>query len=94
MRNSPSLIALALSLAVLPVAAIGDIVVIDGQPAVVQHRDLPSRGMRQQEVAARFGTPLRQRAAVGNPPISSWDYDRFVVYFEYDRVVHAVVRRR
>ena len=32
-------------------------------------------------------------AAVGEPPISRWVYADFVVFFEYDRVIHAVIKR-
>jgi hypothetical protein len=54
----------------------------------------PSRGMTKAAVEQRFGTPLSRSAAVGQPPISRWDYDGFVVYFEHDRVIHAVVAGR
>lgn len=53
----------------------------------------PSRGMTQQRVEANYGTPVTRRGAVGDPPISRWDYENFVVYFEYDKVIHAVAKR-
>jgi len=53
----------------------------------------PTRGMTQARVEANFGAPQSRRAAVGDPPISRWDYAKFVVYFEYDRVIHAVTKR-
>lgn len=53
----------------------------------------PTRGMTQASVQSRFGAPEARRAAVGEPPISRWDYSGFIVYFEYDRVIHAVDRR-
>ncbi|MGF1546530.1 MAG: hypothetical protein ACFCUG_04315 [Thiotrichales bacterium] len=81
-------------LLVAPLAATGEIVVIGDRPVAVQHANLPQNGMRQHEVSARFGEPRHRRGPVGRPPISSWDYEGFVVYFEYDRVLHAVVRRR
>ncbi len=56
--------------------------------------DQPTRGMSEQSVAARFGEPVTKVAAVGDPPISRWEYPGFIVYFEYDRVIHAVVKRR
>ena len=28
------------------------------------------------------------------PPITRWDYPAFSVYFEHDRVIHAVARRQ
>ncbi|MGB5587465.1 MAG: hypothetical protein WBN78_06835 [Gammaproteobacteria bacterium] len=50
----------------------------------------PQRGMTKARVETRFGTPAKKVAAVGDPPISSWEYTDYVVYFEYDRVLHAV----
>jgi len=50
----------------------------------------PTRGMTQQSVEASFGAPQSARDAVGEPPISRWEYANFVVFFEYDRVIHAV----
>ena len=53
----------------------------------------PTRGMTQSNVESSFGRPVSRKAAVGDPPISSWEYQGFVVFFEYDRVIHAVVKR-
>jgi len=53
----------------------------------------PSRGMTATSVESRFGAPQAKDAAVGEPPISRWEYKDFVVFFEYDRVIHAVTRR-
>ena len=53
----------------------------------------PTRGMTQSNVESSFGSPVSKKAAVGDPPISSWEYQGFVVFFEYDRGIHAVVKR-
>jgi len=53
----------------------------------------PKRGMTQANVEAQFGAPQSRRAAVGDPPISRWEYANFVVFFEYDKVIHAVTKR-
>lgn len=50
----------------------------------------PTRGMTQSRVEAEFGAPSARRAPVGEPPITRWDYPEFAVFFEYDRVIHAV----
>jgi hypothetical protein len=50
----------------------------------------PTRGMTAASVESRFGAPEAKVAAVGDPPISRWEYKDFIVYFEYDRVIHAV----
>ena len=53
----------------------------------------PSRGMTQESVQANFGSPQSTTAAVGEPPISRWVYVDFVVFFEYERVIHSVPTR-
>ena len=53
----------------------------------------PTRGTTQASVEARYGAPQKADEAVGDPPISKWHYEKFVVYFEYDRVIHAVLKR-
>ena len=53
----------------------------------------PTRGMTQERVQSEFGSPQSTEAAVGDPPISRWHYADFVVFFEYDRVIHAVAKR-
>ena len=54
----------------------------------------PTRGMTAASVESKFGAPQSKEAPVGDPPISRWDYRDFVVFFEYDRVIHAVVKRK
>lgn len=53
----------------------------------------PARGMTQQRVEAKYGSPVSIQAAVGEPPITRWVYQDFVVYFEHDKVIHAVAKR-
>ncbi len=50
----------------------------------------PTRGMTQETVEANFGAPRDAREPIGDPPITRWEYANFVVFFEYDRVIHAV----
>lgn len=57
------------------------------EPAVA---DRPARGLTMDKVEAKFGAPSRRVPAVGEPPITRWEYPGFVVYFERDRVIHAV----
>ena len=53
----------------------------------------PTRGMTQERVQSSFGSPQSKVAAVGEPPISRWEYAGFVVFFEHDRVIHTVTKR-
>jgi hypothetical protein len=59
-------------------------------PAATARVGLPTRGTSMAQVEARFGAPSQRYAAVGQPPITRWVYPSFVVYFEYQHVVHAV----
>ena len=53
----------------------------------------PQRGMTMKRVTEGWGEPRRRVAAVGQPPITRWQYEGFTVYFEHDRVIHTVVDR-
>lgn len=69
-----------------------DIVAVDNGIAVKESDGIaPSRGMTMTQVASKFGAPVTKVPAVGNPPISRWEYPGFVVYFERDHVIHSVV---
>jgi hypothetical protein len=67
--------------------------VANGDQVMVRESDLPrpGRGMTMHAVEAKFGAPAARHEAVGEPPISRWDYPGFRVFFERDRVIHAVV---
>ena len=62
-----------------------------GDPAAATER--PKRGSTMSTVQGRFGEPVTRHASVGQPPITRWDYAQFAVYFENDRVLHAVILR-
>jgi len=64
-----------------------------GPPPAEAAAALPTRGMSMAQVEARFGAPAEKYAAVGQPPITRWVYPSFVVYFEYQHVVHTVAVR-
>lgn len=51
----------------------------------------PRRGEAMDSVERRFGTPQSVRGPVGEPPITRWQYPRFEVVFEDDRVIHTVI---
>ncbi len=65
---------------------------IDGQVVVKPAGiETPQRGSTMSAVETRFGAPANKSSAVGNPPITKWFYPNFVVVFEHDKVLHAVV---
>ncbi len=51
----------------------------------------PKGGETMSQVETRFGKPKAIKGPVGDPPITRWDYPKFSVFFEYDRVIHSVV---
>jgi len=55
--------------------------------------DRPKSGTTMANVEKTYGMPAQRHEAVGQPPITRWDYPTFSVYFENDRVIHAVAKR-
>jgi hypothetical protein len=62
---------------------------MDSQTATTR----PKAGLSMAAVESTYGTPSERRSAVGEPPITRWDYPQFSVYFERELVIHAVARR-
>ena len=84
-----SLVALGLTLAA---PSFGETLAIDGQVAVKPSGvETPTRGSSMSAVESKFGAPANKSGPVGNPPITKWFYPNFVVVFENDKVLHAVV---
>ncbi len=52
----------------------------------------PNRGITMTTVESKFGAPTERHAAIGKPPITRWDYPGFSVFFEYQHVIHSVLR--
>jgi len=51
---------------------------------------MPGRAWTQTEVQDKFGSPIAQHGPVGLPPITTWEYSEFSVYFEHNKVIHSV----
>ena len=84
-----TVIALALG---ATVPAIAETLAVDGQVAIkASGVETPPRGSTMAAVEQKFGAPANKSGAVGNPPITKWFYPNFVVVFEHDKVLHAVV---
>ena len=90
-----------MTLALLVLAASGaqaDTLLIDGIEMDKQSVDSrPKPGMSMTAVESAYGAPSQRHAAVGGavaqqPPITRWDYPSFSVYFENDKVIHAVAK--
>jgi hypothetical protein len=71
--------------------AVAETLMVDDQVTVQDSAvDRPKRGSTMSEVEKHFGAPVEKHATVGQPPITRWDYAGFSVFFEHDRVIHAV----
>lgn len=78
--------AAALSPTAIPVADAQETAFVE----VEQARDLPIRGASSGSVVAQHGEPESKRGPVGDPPISTWYYPSFRVYFEHNLVITTV----
>ena len=73
----------------------GDVLLMQ-QVQKERQMDLPERGLTMAQVEARFGAPLEKLDTRGgdsarHPPINRWQYPGYTVYFERNRVIHAVI---
>lgn len=72
-------------------AALAETIVVNDQVQVRESQvDRPKRGSTMEQVEKHFGAPVTRHPTVGQPPITRWDYNGFSVFFEHERVIHAV----
>jgi len=90
MRPTRLLLLLSLVSGLFVQTAIADTLLVESVQSTIDV-SRPERGMTMQQVVQDWGEPQRRVGPVGDPPISHWIYDDFVVYFEGNRVLHAVV---
>lgn len=76
-----------------PLVADELIIPVGQQAAEKQSLERPIQGVTKDSVQAKYGDPQEWSDPVGDPPISSWEYQDFIVYFEHDRVLHSVLKR-
>ncbi len=83
-------IVLALLLALTLQTVSADVLILD-EVRQAEQMDLPQNGQSKANIEQKFGAPKQKKPAVGDPPITRWDYDGFNVYFEYDLVLFPVL---
>lgn len=83
----------ALGLLMLATGLVRADVLIIEEVRQVERMNLPRNGQTMQAIEAHYGAPDRRHAAVGEPPITRWDYADYSVYFENDRVLFSVLHR-
>jgi len=89
-RKTMTRIVLAFMLTIAVQAVSADVLIID-EVRQADQMNLPKNGLKKADVEAKYGEPAKKNPAVGDPPISSWDYDTYSVYFEYDLVLYSVL---
>lgn len=65
----------------VPTTAPADVLLIE-EVRQSERMQLPVNGMNKDDVRAKYGAPAQTHAAVGDPPITRWDYEHWSVYFE------------
>jgi hypothetical protein len=80
------------ALLAVPATAPADVLLIE-EVRQSERMQLPVNGMNKDDVRAKYGAPAQTHAAVGDPPITRWDYEHWSVYFEYDLVLFTVLKK-
>ena len=83
---------LAFMLAFVFQAANADVLLIE-EVRQAERMNLPQNGISKADIEAKFGAPVQKLPAVGDPPISSWKYGKYSVYFEDDLVLFTVLHK-
>jgi len=84
----------ALTAAIVMPTASAERLLIDQVRETQQSSSVPIRsGRTMEQVRDKRGEPDEIAGPVGEPPITRWMYDDMIVYFEHERVIHAVVQR-
>ncbi len=78
---------------VFAAASNAEVITIPVGQQAPENRNLPrpTRGMSLDAVLERFGGPDIKSGPVGDPPISTWRYPDYTVYFESATVIHSVL---
>lgn len=72
---------------------LADVLLMEGiqsAPAI----DAPRNGITMAQVRQHYGNPVTEHPAVGEPPITRWDYQGYSVFFEHDLVLHSVIHHQ
>ena len=67
---------------------------VSKQSPELQAIERPANGISKEQVESTFGSPKEVLEATGEPPITTWIYDHFSVYFEYNTVLHSVLHQQ
>ena len=90
MNNSRTKGAFLALLLIAAVPATADVLLVDSIQSAPQMQT-PRDGLSMSQVRQQFGNPASELPAVGEPPISRWEYNDFSVFFENDLALHSVI---
>ena len=62
----------------------------DDSDSMQEMMSVPTNPMTMDKVRDAYGSPRLERPAVGEPPITRWEYDGYTVYFEHQLVITSV----
>jgi hypothetical protein len=92
MKSSLTMVSLLILLLFGTAPAFADVLLVDSIQSAPRIQT-PQNGFTMSQIRQQYGNPVAELPAVGDPPITRWDYDGFSVFFEYDLVLHSVVHR-
>ena len=70
--------------------ALADVLLVDSIQSARQMQT-PRNGLTMSQIRQQFGSPTTELPAVGEPPISRWEYTGYSVFFENDLALHSVI---
>ena len=89
MRTTLSLISIVAFAVVASGPALGQ-ETKDDSDSMQEMMSVPTNPMTMDKVRSAYGSPQLERPAVGEPPITRWEYDGYTVYFEHQLVITSV----
>ncbi|MGB5717079.1 MAG: hypothetical protein WBN81_08290 [Gammaproteobacteria bacterium] len=90
MKSRRTLMSLLTLLLISSGPALADVLLVDSIQSAPQIQT-PRNGLTMSQVRQQYGSPTAEMPAVGDPPISRWEYNGFSVYFEHDLALHSVI---
>jgi len=90
MKSRRTLMSLLTLLLISSGPALADVLLVDSIQSAPQIQT-PRNGLTMSQVRQQYGSPTAEMPAVGEPPISRWEYNGFSVYFEHDLALHSVI---
>ena len=92
MKNRRALVSLLTLLLINSGPALADVLLVDSIQSAPQIQ-APRNGLTMSQIRQQFGTPASEIPAVGDPPISRWEYNGYSVFFENDLALHTVIHQ-